>query len=108
MRTDDLLARRLANQHLAAPRTADPAEITRQLGAVQSQEYAQSLWALGLRTQGASVASIEAAIDRGAILRTWPMRGTIHLVPAEDPAGWCGCWPAGRCGWPPTRTGRSG
>ena len=84
MRTDDLLARRLANQHLAAPRTADPAEITRQLGAVQSQEYAQSLWALGLRTQGASVASIEAAIDRGAILRTWPMRGTIHLVPAED------------------------
>ncbi len=38
----------------------------------------------GLRTQGASVASVEAAIDRGAILRTWPMRGTIHLVPAED------------------------
>jgi DNA glycosylase AlkZ-like len=82
--TDDLLARRLANQHLTAPRIADPAEITRQLGAVQSQEYAQSLWALGLRTQGASAASIEAAIDRGAILRTWPMRGTIHLVPAED------------------------
>jgi DNA glycosylase AlkZ-like len=82
--TDDLLARRLANQHLTAPRTADPAEVTRQFGAVQSQEYAQSLWALGLRTQGASAASIEAAIDRGAILRTWPMRGTIHLVPAED------------------------
>ncbi len=80
----DLLARRLANQQLTGPRTADPAEVTRQLGAVQSQEYAQSLWALGLRTQGASAASIEAAIDRGAILRTWPMRGTIHLVPAED------------------------
>ena len=57
---------------------------TRWLGAVQSQEYAQSLWALGLRTQDATAASIEAAIDRGAILRTWPMRGTIHLVPAED------------------------
>ena len=84
MRTEDLLARRLANQRLAAPRTADPVEVTRWLGAVQSQEYAQSLWALGLRTQGASAASVEAAIDRGAILRTWPMRGTIHLVPAED------------------------
>ena len=84
MRTEDLLARRLANQLLAAPRSADPVEATRWLGAVQSQEYAQSLWALGLRTQGASAASVEAAIDRGAILRTWPMRGTIHLVPAED------------------------
>ncbi len=84
MSTEELLARRLGNQQLAAPRTADPAEVTRQLGAVQSQEYAQSLWALGLRTEGATAASVEAAIDRGAILRTWPMRGTIHLVPAED------------------------
>ncbi|MGP7998886.1 MAG: winged helix DNA-binding domain-containing protein [Streptosporangiaceae bacterium] len=84
MSTERVLARRLANQQLAAPRSADPADVARQLGAVQSQEYAQSLWALGLRTQGASAASVEAAIDRGAILRTWPMRGTIHLVPAED------------------------
>ena len=62
MSTAELLARRLSNQQLAAPRTADPAEVTRQLGAVQSQEYAQSLWALGLRTQGASAASVEAAL----------------------------------------------
>lgn len=84
MSTEELLGRRLVNQQLAAPRSADPVEVTRWLGAVQSQEYAQSLWALGLRTQGSTAASIEAAIDRGAILRTWPMRGTIHLVPAED------------------------
>lgn len=95
MRTEDLLARRLANQSLAAPRSADPVEVTRWLGAVQSQEYAQSLWALGLRTPGATVAGIEAAIDRGAILRTWPMRGTIHLVPAED-ARWMVTLLAGR------------
>ena len=95
MRTEDLLARRLANQSLAAPRSADPVEVTRWLGAVQSQEYAQSLWALGLRTEDATVASIEAAIDRGAILRTWPMRGTIHLVPAED-ARWMVTLLAGR------------
>jgi hypothetical protein len=82
--TQELLARRLVNQRLAGSRGADPVEVTRWLGAVQSQEYAQSLWALGLRTQDATVASIEGAIDRGAILRTWPMRGTIHLVPAED------------------------
>ena len=39
---------------------------------------------MGLRTGQASTGTVEAAIDRGAILRTWPMRGTIHLVPAAD------------------------
>jgi hypothetical protein len=95
VRTEELLARRLVNQRLAGPRSADPVEVTRWLGAVQSQEYAQSLWGLGLRTQDATAASIEAAIDRGAILRTWPMRGTIHLVPAED-ARWMVMLLAGR------------
>ncbi len=95
MRTEELLARRLVNQRLAAPRSADPVEVTRWLGAVQSQEYAQSLWGLGLRTQGSTAAGVEAAIDRGAILRTWPMRGTIHLVPAED-ARWMVTLLAGR------------
>jgi hypothetical protein len=81
---EGLLARRLANQHLAATTTGDPAEVVTHLGAVQAQEYGQSLWAVGLRTRQASAGTIEAAIDRGAILRTWPMRGTIHLVPASD------------------------
>jgi hypothetical protein len=92
---DGVLGRRLVNQQVAAPGMGDPVEVTRWLGAVQSQEYAQSLWGLGLRTQGATAASIEAAIDRGAILRTWPMRGTIHLVPAED-ARWMVTLLAGR------------
>jgi hypothetical protein len=30
------------------------------------------------------VGTIEAAIGQGTVLRTWPMRSTIHLVPAED------------------------
>ena len=53
-------------------------------GAVQAQEYGQALWAIGLRTTRATVGTIEAAVERGAILRTWPMRGTIHFAPAAD------------------------
>jgi DNA glycosylase AlkZ-like len=79
-----LLAWRLANQHLAATRTADPAQLVAHFGAVQAQEYGQALWAVGLRTTRADVGTIEAAVERGAILRTWPMRGTIHLVAAGD------------------------
>jgi DNA glycosylase AlkZ-like len=81
---EGLLARRLANQLLAATVAGDPAQVVTHLGAVQAQEYGQSLWAVGLRTGQASTGTVEAAIDRGAILRTWPMRGTIHLVPAAD------------------------
>jgi hypothetical protein len=82
--TERLLARRLAHQHLDAAATSDPAAVVAHFGAVQAQEYGQALWAVGLRSAGATAAAIEAAIDRGAILRTWPMRGTIHLVPAPD------------------------
>jgi hypothetical protein len=84
MTPDELLARRLAQQLLASPATCDPAEVVAHLGAVQAQDYGQSLWAVGLRTRAATVSTVEAAIEHGTILRTWPMRGTIHLVPAED------------------------
>jgi hypothetical protein len=44
----------------------------------------QALWAIGLRLKSATVADIEQAILDGRILRTWPMRGTLHFVPPED------------------------
>ena len=84
MTRERLLAWRLANQHLAAIGTADPARLVAHFGAVQAQEYGQALWAVGLRTTQAAVGTVEAAVERGAILRTWPMRGTIHFMAAGD------------------------
>ena len=84
MTSAPLLAWRLASQYLDGRQAADPARAVRHFGAVQAQEYGQSLWAVGLRTRAATAAAIEAAIESGSILRTWPMRGTIHFVPAED------------------------
>lgn len=80
----DIAPSRLVNQGIARPLFDDPAEVVRYLGAVQAQDYAQSLWAVGLRTRGATVADVERAISDATILRTWPMRGTIHFVPARD------------------------
>jgi hypothetical protein len=79
-----LLAWRLASQYLDGRQAGDPARAVRHFGAVQAQDYRQSLWAVGLRTRAATTAAVEAAIESGSILRTWPMRGTIHFVPAED------------------------
>jgi hypothetical protein len=51
---------------------------------VQAQDYRGGLWAVGIRMESATEASIERAIEDRSIVRTWPMRGTLHLVAAED------------------------
>jgi hypothetical protein len=75
---------RLSNQQLLRPRIAAPAELVRWMGAVQAQDYAGGLWGVGLRTAKALEADVEQAIADRSIVRTWPMRGTLHLVPARD------------------------
>jgi hypothetical protein len=80
----DIAHQRLFNQHIAGEKFQQPEEVVRWMGALQAQDYQQALWAIGLRTQSASQATIEQAIENRTILRTWPMRGTLHFVPAED------------------------
>ena len=75
---------RLVNQGLVQPGFKSPAEVVHWMGALQAQDYLGSLWAIGIRMPGATEKSIERAIEARAIVRTWPMRGTIHFVPAED------------------------
>lgn len=54
------------------------------MGALQAQDHGQSLWAVASRMRHPSIAAVEEAAAAGRILRTWPMRGTIHWVPAVD------------------------
>jgi hypothetical protein len=75
---------RLHNHHIAHTRFDDPADLVHWMGAVQAQDYLGALWAIGLRTRGAVEAVVEDAIARRAIIRTWPMRGTLHFVAADD------------------------
>jgi hypothetical protein len=76
----DIAALRLGN----IGRLGSAEDVVRSLGAVQGQDYGQSLWAIGLRTADARIADVEAALQSGRVVRTWLMRGTIHYVPAED------------------------
>ena len=75
---------RLHTQGIASARFETAEDVVRALGAVQSQDYNAALWALGLRLKSASVQAVEAAFARRTIVRTWPMRGTLHTVPAAD------------------------
>ena len=80
----DSVQRRLLNQTIDGEKFKQPEEVVRWMGALQAQDYQQAVWAIGLRLQSATVADIEQAIVDRKILRTWPMRGTLHFVPAED------------------------
>jgi hypothetical protein len=51
---------------------------------VQAQDYLGALWALGQRVPGADEATIERALAQRRIVRSWPLRGTLHLVAADD------------------------
>jgi hypothetical protein len=70
--------------NLAGTRFENPVEVARWLGAVQAQDYLGSLWALGLRVRRAVEEDIEHAIADKTIVRTWPLRGTLHFVAAGD------------------------
>jgi hypothetical protein len=54
---------------------------------VQAQDLPGALHSVALRTADRRLDSVRAALDRGQVVRSWPMRGTLHLVPAED-LGW--------------------
>jgi hypothetical protein len=75
---------RLATQRLVGRAFRTPADVVRWFGAVQAQDYPGALWAVGLRTTGATEASVEEAVASRAIVRTWPLRGTLHFVAPED------------------------
>ncbi|GGD51055.1 winged helix DNA-binding domain-containing protein [Pseudoxanthomonas indica] len=79
-----LLARRLATQGVSQSLGGSVLESVRHLLAVQAQDHYASLWALGLRTRDADEATVERAVRDRLIVRSWPMRGTLHLVAAED------------------------
>ena len=83
MKTDIGLLR-LAAQRIAAPALPSPTEVVRWLTAMQAQDHGGVLTSVALRTAGGSRAAVEAAFNAGEIVKSWPMRGTLHLAAAED------------------------
>ena len=75
---------RLAAQGLTVPGTGNVAGTVRSMTAMQAQDLPAALWAVGQRVPGSCVGDVRDALDRGDIVRSWPMRGTLHLLAPED------------------------
>jgi hypothetical protein len=84
MTPDDILRLRLENQRFGRASFRKPEDVVAWFGAMQAQDYLGSLWAIGQRMKTATEATVESAESRRAIVRTWPMRGTLHFVAAAD------------------------
>jgi hypothetical protein len=80
----EIASGRLRRQLIEGAEPTSPADVVRTLLAVQGQDYLASLWAVALRTPDATERAVEASIARRELVRTWPMRGTLHLVAAAD------------------------
>lgn len=78
---------RMRSHRLSAP-AASVAEAAAHMLATQAQEFWGGRWALAARTRGQPrLSDVDAAFDRGEIVRSWTMRGTLHAIAARD-LGW--------------------
>jgi hypothetical protein len=63
------------------------AAVARHLLATQAQDFGQGVWALGVRAPGSTRRDVTKALDDGSVVRSWPMRGTLHLIDPDDLRG---------------------
>ncbi|MBM7770392.1 hypothetical protein JOD54_000596 [Actinokineospora baliensis] len=86
MSAPDLVARTVANG-LAGPRPTTVLAAVERVVGIQSQDVRPARLAVRARTTGLRKSDVDSAVAGGAVIRTWAMRGTLHMVAASD-AGW--------------------
>ncbi|MFC3689071.1 winged helix DNA-binding domain-containing protein [Aquipuribacter hungaricus] len=78
------LLRLVALGLVGVPGGTDPATAVRGLLAAQAQDLPGAVTSVALRSRPSDRAAVLSAMDAGTLVRSWPMRGTLHLVAAED------------------------
>jgi hypothetical protein len=85
---DQVLAWRQSRQLLDKPLT-DPVEVASALGGVQTQVASSALQVVAIRSK--ELPDIDHLLWREKkLVKTWAMRGTLHLLPANELADWFG------------------
>jgi len=85
---DATRALRMHAQGLTSPRATDVHGVVRSLGGVQAQDWRFAPLAIRPRSAGLLAVDVDRARDdQRSIVWTWAMRGTLHLIAAQD-VGW--------------------
>jgi hypothetical protein len=77
---------RLRRQAVVDRDGADPVDVARRLVGVQAQVPSAAAQAVAVRTATGTAedGTVDAALAAGTLLRTWSMRGTLHLLAADQ------------------------
>jgi hypothetical protein len=75
---------RLRSQQLVGSTSATPVEAVNRMLALQGQDLPGVKWSAALRAPGSTAADLDRALENGELVRSWPLRGTLHLVAAAD------------------------
>ena len=76
---------RIISQGLVEETAADnPIAAVDNMLALQAQLPSSIPWAINLRVKQPSVSAIDDAFESAELVRSWPMRGTIHVTSAKD------------------------
>jgi hypothetical protein len=83
---DQALAWRVGRQLLDRP-VGDPVKVTSALGGVQAQVGSSVLQTVAIRTS--NLPDLEKLLwEKRSLVKTWAMRGTLHLLPASEIGTW--------------------
>jgi hypothetical protein len=80
----DLLARRVRAQWLASRPGTTVAGIAAHTAGLQAQDAAAARLGVRARSRGLTATAVRRALRERTVVRTWLMRGTLHLVAAAD------------------------
>jgi Winged helix DNA-binding domain len=75
---------RMRAQRLTAPIRNSVPDVVRHLVGLQAQDTRMTRLLVRPRTSGVDAASVDRACQDASVVRTWAMRGTLHMVAADD------------------------
>lgn len=75
---------RMVAQRLVGEPWENSLEVAREMMCLQGQDWPGVQLSLALRTKHRSFSEVREAFNSGQLVRTWPQRGTLHVLPAED------------------------
>jgi hypothetical protein len=90
LRAEDVLAWRMGRALLGrARRAATPVpDVARAVCGLHAQVTSSSALAAWARIDGLAPGAVDEAVESGALVKTWAVRGTLHLLPAVDLPLW--------------------
>jgi hypothetical protein len=84
-----VLAWRTRRQFIESPGEASAVDVVRRLAGVQAQVASAAELTVALRRAQPDPSAVPRALwDENSLVKTWAMRGTLHLLPADEAAAY--------------------